>query len=84
MKQELKYLKNHLEIAKAKLEELGPGPCKYSCLEKRVLARTGTFTIVNTIRYFLRDEGYVSKVGSENRASYSISPTGEKLLEALL
>jgi DNA-binding PadR family transcriptional regulator len=65
------------------LEELRSGACNYSCLEKRVLLRIGTISTVNTILYFLRDEGYIFKEGSENRASYRMSARGEKLLEAI-
>jgi predicted transcriptional regulator len=80
---ELKHLRNHLAVIKVTLEELRSGACNFSCLEKRVLAQIGTFTTVSTILYFLRDEGYVYKEGSESRASYRMTARGEKLLEAL-
>jgi hypothetical protein len=79
----LKHLRKQLAMIQVTLEELGSGPCNYSCLEKRVLARIGTFTTVNTIFYFLRNEGYLYKEGSESRAAYRMSPRGEKLLEAI-
>lgn len=84
MKQiEMKRLRNHLAMIKVTLNELSAGPCNYSYLEKKVLAQIGTFTTVTSILYFLRDEGYVYKEGSENRASYRMSARGEKMLEAL-
>ena len=80
---ELKHLRNHLAVIKVTLEELRVGACNFSVLEKRVLMQIGTFTTVSTILYFLRDEGYVYKIGPESRASYRMSDRGEKLLEAL-
>ena len=79
----MKRLRNHLAIIKATLEELRSGSCNYSCLEKKVLAQIGTFTTVTAILYFLRDEGYVTKEGSESRASYRMTARGQKLLEVL-
>ena len=79
----MKRLRNHLAMIKVTLNELGAGPCNYSYLEKKVLAQIGTFSTVTAILYFLRDEGYVTKEGSESRASYRITARGEKLLEAI-
>ena len=74
---ELKHLRNHLAVIKVTLEELRSGACNFSCLEKRVLMQVGTFTTVSPILYFLRDEGYVYKEGSESRASYRMSERGK-------
>jgi predicted transcriptional regulator len=79
----MKKLKNQLELARVLLAELGSGPCSFSVLEKRVLAKAGTYATVTSLLYFLRDSGFIFKGACENRAPYNISAKGRLLLEAL-
>ena len=79
----MKKLKKQLELAKVLLAELSCEPCRFSILEKRVLAKAGTFATVTILLYFLRDSGFIVKGACENRAPYAISAKGRLLLEAL-
>ena len=79
----MKKLKEQLELAKVLLAELSCEPCSYSVLEKRVVAKAGTYATVTSILYFLRDSKFIVKGACENRAPYNISSKGKLLLEAL-
>ena len=72
-----------LELARVLLAELSCEPCSYSILEKRVVAKAGTYATVTSILYFLRDSEFIIKGALENRAPYNISAKGRLLLEAL-
>jgi predicted transcriptional regulator len=76
-------LKEQFELAKVLLNELSCEPCGYSILEKRVVAKAGTYATVTSILFFLRDSGFIVKDSFENRAPYTISDKGKLLLEAL-
>jgi len=76
-------LKAQLDLAKVLLAELRCEPCRFSILEKRVLAKAGTYATVTSLLYFLRDSGFIVKGACENRAPYNISSKGRLLLEAL-
>jgi hypothetical protein len=78
-----KKLKAQFELTRVLLAELSCEPCRFSILEKRVLAKAGTYATVTSLLYFLRDSGFISKGAYENRAPYSISVKGRLLLEAL-
>ncbi len=58
------------------LAELSCEPCRFSILEKRVLAKAGTYATVTILLYFLRDSGFIVKDSFENRAPYTISAKG--------
>jgi hypothetical protein len=79
----MKKMKARLELARVLLAELSCEPCGFSDLEKRVLAKAGTFATVTNLLYFLRDSGFIIKSARENRAPYDISAKGRLLLEAL-
>jgi hypothetical protein len=79
----MKVLKAKLELARVLLAELSCEPCRFSILEKRVLAKAGTYATVTILLYFLRDSGFIVKDSFENRAPYTISVKGKLLLEAL-
>jgi predicted transcriptional regulator len=79
----MKKLKNQLELTRVLLAELRFGPCSFSILEKRVLAKAGTYATVTSVLYFLRNSGFIAKDSCENRAPYNISAKGRLLLEAL-
>ena len=79
----IKKLKAQLELARVLLAELSREPCRFSILEKRVLAKAGTYATVTILLYFLRDSGFIVKDAFENRAPYNISVKGRLLLEAL-
>jgi predicted nucleotide-binding protein (sugar kinase/HSP70/actin superfamily) len=79
----MKKLKAQLELTRVLLAELSCGPCRFSILEKRVLAKAGTYATVTILLYFLRDSGFIVKGACENRAPYAISVKGQLLLEAL-
>jgi hypothetical protein len=79
----MKKLKEQLELARVLLAELSCEPCCFSILEKRVLAKAGTYATVTILLYFLRDSGFIVKGSYENRAPYNISAKGRLLLEAL-
>jgi hypothetical protein len=79
----MKKLKGQLELARVLLAELSCEPCRFSILEKRVLAKAGTYATVTSLLYFLRDSGFIFKGACENRAPYNISVKGRLLLEAL-
>ena len=76
-------LKERLELARVLLAELSCEACRFSVLEKRVLAKAGTYATFIILVYFLRDSGFIVKGACENRAPYSISVKGRLLLEAL-
>ena len=76
-------MKAQLDLAKVLLAELRCEPCRFSILEKRVLAKAGTYATVTSLLYFLRDSGFIVKGACENRAPYNISSKGRLLLEAL-
>jgi hypothetical protein len=76
-------LEQQLELAKVILNELSCESCRFSILEKRVLAKAGTYGTVTILLYFLRDSGFIVKGACENRAPYAISVKGRLLLEAL-
>ena len=76
-------MKEQLELTKVLLNELSCEPCSYSVLEKRVVAKAGTYATVTSILYFLRDSGFIVKCACDNRAPYNISVKGRLLLEAL-
>jgi predicted transcriptional regulator len=79
----MKKLKERLELTRVLLAELSCEPCRFSILQKRILAKAGTYATVTSLLYFLRDSGFISKCTCENRAPYTISPKGRLLLEAL-
>ena len=72
-----------LELAKVLLAELSCEPCSYSILEKRVVAKAGTYATFNGILFFLRDSGFILKDVSERFSPYNLSSKGKFLLEAL-
>lgn len=65
------------------MREVSLEPISFSLLEKRALAKAGTFATVTEMTYFLRDSGFIVKVDCEHRAPYNISKKGKLLLEAL-
>jgi len=76
-------LKEQLELTKVLLNELSCEPCSYSILEKRVVAKAGTYATFNSILYFLRISGFILKDASERLSPYNLSDKGKLLLEAL-
>lgn len=76
-------LKERFELAKVLLNELSCQPCSYSVLEKRVVAKAGTYATVTSILYFLRDSGFILKDASERLSPYNLTDKGKLLLEAL-
>ena len=79
----MKKLKEQFELAKVLLGELSFEPCSYSVLEKRVVAKAGTYATFNSILYFLRISGFIFKAESERFSPYNLSDKGKLLLEAL-
>ena len=79
----MKKLNQQFEIAKVLLHELSCEPCSYSVLEKRVVAKAGTYATFNSILYFLRDSGFILKYASERLSPYNLTGKGKLLLEAL-
>ncbi len=79
----MKKLKQQFELAKVLLNELNCAPCSYSVLEKRVVAKAGTYATVTNILYFLRDSGFIFKDASERLSPYNLTDKGKLLLEAL-
>lgn len=76
-------MKQQFELAKVLLNELSCEPCSYSVLEKRVVAKAGTYATVTSILYFLRDSGFILKDASERLSPYNLTDKGKLLLEAL-
>ena len=79
----MKKLKQQFELAKVLLGELSCAPCCYSVLEKRVVAKAGTYATFNSILYFLRDSDFIRKGAAERLSPYSLTGKGKLLLEAL-
>lgn len=76
-------MKEQFELAKVLLKELSCEPCRYSVLEKRVVAKVGTYATVTSILYFLRDSGFILKDESERLSPYNLTDRSKLLLEAL-
>ena len=79
----MKKLTKQFDLAKVLLNELSCEPCSYSILEKRVVAKAGTYATFNSILYFLRLSGFIFKAESERFSPYNLSDKGKLLLEAL-
>jgi predicted transcriptional regulator len=79
----MKKLKQQFELAKVLLNELSCAPCSYSLLEKRTVAKAGTYATFNSILYFLRDSDFILKNASERLSPYNLTDKGKLLLEAL-
>ena len=65
------------------MREVSRGSCSLSVLETRVLTRAGTHATFQSLFYFLRDSGFITKSTSDHRAVNCISDKGRLLLEAL-
>ena len=79
----MKKLTKQFDLAKVLLNELSCEPCSYSVLEKRVVAKAGTYATFNSILYFLRKSGFILKDESDRLSDYNLSHKGKLLLEAL-
>jgi predicted transcriptional regulator len=79
----MKRLTAEFKLIQIMLKELICKPCRFSELERRVVAKTGTYATVNSILYFLRKSGFILKDESDRFSDYNLSHKGKLLLEAL-
>ena len=79
----MKRLTAEFKLIRVMLKELSCEPCRFSELESRVVAKTGTYATVNNILYFLRNSGFILKDESDRFSDYYLSEKGKLLLEAL-
>ena len=79
----MKKLTAEFKLIQIMLKELSCKPCRFSELERRVVAKTGTYATVNSILYFLRKSEFILKDESDRLSDYYLSEKGKLLLEAL-
>ena len=79
----MRRLSERLNLAKTVLKELSKQPLCRTELEKRTTRKLGTHATFEGIFCYLVQGGYVVKSDPKQRAPYTVTEKGEKLLEVL-